>query len=82
MTHINCSNKFYIVIFHKDFIEINIINIPTNNYIKVKIYFDIVVYYQIENTVVKLNNGKIFNDEYELKTFFKLYNNINKPSMR
>ena len=73
MTHINCYNKYYTINFHEDYIGINIINIPSNNYDRAKIYFDIIVYFQI-NAIVKYNN-KIFNDEYELKKFFKMYKN-------
>ena len=75
MTHINCYNKYYTINFYEDYIEINIINIPTNNYDRAKIYFDIIVYFQID-AIVKYNN-KVFNDEHELKKFFKIYKNIN-----
>ena len=73
MIHINCYNKYYTINFYEDYIEINIINIPSNNYERAKIYFDIILYFQID-AIVKYNN-KIFNDEYELKKFFKIYKN-------
>ena len=37
--HTNCYNKYYTINYYEDFIEINIINIPTDNYERVKIFF-------------------------------------------
>ena len=37
---------------------------------KSKLYFDLIVYYSIDNTMIKYN-GKIFHNEEELKKFFK-----------
>ena len=70
MPHTNCYSRYYTIVFHEDFIEINIIKIPDNNYEKGKLYFDLSPYYQIENTVIKYQN-KIFYNENELKKFFK-----------
>ena len=59
MIHQDCYNKYYTINF-----------IPKDNFNKAKIYFDLAVYYSIDNTIIKYN-GKIFYTEEELKHFFK-----------
>ena len=68
--HQDCYNKNYTVNFYSDYIEIMINFIPKDNYNLDKLYFDLVVYYMIDNTIIKYNN-KIFHYEDELKHFFK-----------
>ena len=46
---------------------------PKDNFNKAKIYFDLVVYYSIDNTIIKYK-GKIFYTEEELKNCFKCIN--------
>ena len=58
-------NKFY-----EDHIEIEINFIPKDNFNKAKIYFDLAVYYSIDNTIIKYK-GKHFYNEQELKHFLK-----------
>ena len=52
-----------------DNIEIIINFIPKDNYNRHKLYFNLIVYYMIDNTIIKYN-GKIFHNE-ELKIFFQ-----------
>ena len=68
--HQDCYNKYYTVNFYEDHIEIDIINIPSDSYNKGKLYFDLIVYFMIDNTILKYK-GKIFHNEEELKKFFK-----------
>ena len=68
--HQDCYNKYYLINYYEDHIEIEINFIPKNNFNKAKIYFDLAVYYSIDNTIIKYN-GKIFYNEQELKHFFK-----------
>ena len=70
MIHQDCYNKYYTINFYKGYIEIEINFIPKDNFNKAKIYFDLVVYYSIDNTIIKYK-GKIFNKEEELKNIFK-----------
>ena len=73
MIHQDCYDKYFTVKYFKDYIELEINFIPkNNNYIKGKIFFDIIPYFQIPNTVIKYNN-KIFHNENELKKFFRMY---------
>ena len=67
--HQDCYNKYYTVNFYEDRIEIDIINIPSDNYNKGKLYFDLIVYFMIDNTIRKYND-KIFHNEEELKKLF------------
>ena len=73
--HQDCYNKYYTINFYENHIEIEINFIPKDNFNKGKIYFDLVVYYKIDNTIIKYN-GKFFHNEQELKHFFKTQQNI------
>ena len=80
MIHQDCYNKYYIINYFKDYIEVEINFVPKDNFNKSKIYFDLVVYYKIKNTIIKYN-GKIF---YNKETFLfatnirlNLHNNKN-----
>ena len=53
MIHQNCYNIYYTINLYEDHIEIEI------NFNKAKIYFDLAVYYSIDNTIIKYK-GKIF----------------------
>ena len=68
--HRDCYNKYYTINFYENHIEIEINFIPKDSFNKAKIYFDLVVYYSIDNKIIKYN-GKIFHTEEELKNFFK-----------
>ena len=70
MIHQDCYNKYYTINYFNDHIKIEINFIPKDNFNKAKINFDLVVFYQIDNTIIK-HNSKIFYTEEELKYFFK-----------
>ena len=70
MIHQDCYNKYYTINYYKDHIEIEINFIPKDNFNKAKIYFDIVVSYKIDNTIIKYKNKNFYTEE-ELKYFFK-----------
>ena len=70
MIHQDCYNKYYTINYYNDHIEIEINCIPKDNFNKAKIYFDLTVYYSIDNTIIKYK-GKIFYTEKELKILFK-----------
>ena len=67
---INCCSKYYNIIFYEDHIEIDIINIPSDNYYRGKLYFDLILFYRNNKNIIKYN-GKIFYTEEELRIFFK-----------
>ena len=79
MIHQDCYNKYYTINFYEDHIEIEISFIPKDNFNKAKIYFDLVVYYKIDNTIMEYN-GKFFHTEHELKHFFKTQQNVHLNS--
>ena len=79
MIHQDCYNKYYTINFYEDHIEIETNFIPKDNFNKAKIYFDLVVYCSIDNTIIKYK-GKIFHNEQELKYFFKTQQNIHLNS--
>ena len=68
--HQDYYNKYYTINYYEDHIGIKINFIPKNNFNKSKIYFDLVVFYKIDNTIIKYN-GKIFYTEEDLRKFFK-----------
>ena len=51
--HRDCYNKYYTINFYENHIEIEINFIPKDNFNKAKIYFDLVAFYQIDNTIIK-----------------------------
>ena len=51
--HQDCYNKYYAVNFYENHIEIEINFIPKDNFNKAKIYFNLVVYYKIDNAIIK-----------------------------
>ena len=71
MIHQDCYNKYYAINYFNDHIEIEINFIPKDNFNKAKIYFDLVVLYKIEKTVIKYKD-KIFYNGEELKKFFEI----------
>ena len=75
MIHQDCYNKYYTINYFNDHIEKEISFIPKDNFNKAKIYFDLVVYHEIDNTIIKYN-GKFFHNEQQLKHFFKTQQNI------
>ena len=77
--HQDYYNKYYTISYYEDHIEIEINFILKDNFNKAKIYFDLAVYYSIDNTIIKYN-GKIFHNEQELKHFFKTQQNIHLNS--
>ena len=69
----DCYNKYYTINYYEDHIEIEISFIPKDSFNKAKIYFDLVVYYSIDNTIIKYK-GKIFHKEEELENFLNVLN--------
>ena len=72
MIHQDCYNKYYTINYFNDHIEIEINFIPKDNFNKAKIYFDLVVYYSIDNTIIK-HNGKIFLHRRRIRNIFQMY---------
>ena len=70
--HQDFYNEKYTINFYKEHIEIIINFIPKDNYNKGKLFFDLIPYYDIDNTIIKFNN-KIFYNHDELKRFFKYF---------
>ena len=58
--------------YYEDYLEIEINFIPKDNYNKSRIFFDLVIFYKIDNTKI-IYNGKIFYNEKELEKFFKWF---------
>ena len=50
----DCYNKYYTINYYEDHIEIEIYFIPKDKFNKAKIYFDLVVFYKIDNAIIKL----------------------------
>ena len=71
--HQDTYHKDYTINFYQEHIEIEINFIPEDNYNRGKLYFDLIPYFDIENTMIKYNN-KIFYNQDELKLFFKSFN--------
>ena len=71
--HQDCYNRNYTVNFYTDNIEIIINFVPKDNYNRDKLYFDLIVYFMINYTIIKYKD-KIFHKEEELKNFLNVLN--------
>ena len=71
--HQDCINEEYCTNFYKDYIEIVILKIPDNEYKRGELFFNISIYFEIENTIVKYND-KTFTNKEDLKSFLKSFN--------
>ena len=69
--HQDCYNKNYTVNFYQDYIEIVINFIPKDNYNRGKLYFDLIPYFEIDNTIIKYKNNIFYNNE-ELKSILQI----------
>ena len=63
-------NKYYNLNFYKSHKEIKINSMPEDNFNRNKLFYDFLSYYEFDNIIIKYKN-KIFNNEKELKLFFK-----------
>ena len=68
------TNKHYNLNFYKSHIELEIKFIPEDDLNRNRLYYDLILYYEIDNVVIRYKN-KILNNEKELKLFFKLHKN-------
>ena len=46
--------KYYTINFHEDYIEIIINFIPKDNYHRGELFFDLIPYFEIDNTNIKI----------------------------
>ena len=67
-------NKYYNLNFYKSYLEIEIDSLPEDNFNKNKLFYDLVLYFELNNTIIRHKN-KIFENQKELKLFFKSYKN-------
>ena len=70
-------NEYYNLNFYKSHIEIKINRIPEDDFNRNKLFYDLILYYEIDNIIIRYKN-KIFNNEKELKLLFKLHKNAIK----
>ena len=67
--------KYYKLNFLKNYVEIEIINIPNDDFDKNKIYYDIVLYFELNYNIIIRYKNFIINNKYERKNLY--YNIIN-----
>ena len=72
--HQDCINEQYCTNFYENHIEIVILKIPNSEYKRGELFFNISIYFEIENTIVKYKD-KTFENKEDLKSFFKSFNN-------
>ena len=66
------TNKYYKLNFYKNYIEVEINHLPNNNFNRNKLYYDLTLYFELKNITIRYTN-KIFDNQKELKLFFKSY---------
>ena len=65
-------NKYYNLNFYEKYMEIEINYLPKNDFNKNKLFYDLILYYKLNDTIIRYKN-KIINNKKELKLFFKSY---------
>ena len=70
MIHQDFYNKHYVISYFKDHIVVYINFLPRDKFNRNEIYYDLVVFYKIKNTIIRYKD-KIFYNEEELRYFFK-----------
>ena len=71
--HQDTCNKEYTVNFHENYIEVIINFIPKDNYNKCELFFNISIYFDIDNTIIKYKDN-VFHNKEDLKLFLKSFN--------
>ena len=71
--HEDCNAQDYCVTFYKDYIQIDIINIPKDEHNRSELLSNISIYFTIENTIVKYKDN-VFHTKEELKIFLESFN--------
>ena len=71
--HQDCFNEDYCTNFYEKHLEIIILEIPNDEYKRGELFFNISIYFEIENTIVKYND-KTFKNKEDLKLFLKSFN--------
>ena len=66
------TNKYYNLNFYKSHIEIKINFLPEDDFNKNKLFYDLLLYFELNDTIIRYKN-KIINNKKELKLFFKSY---------
>ena len=58
--------KYYKLNFYKKYIEVEIIYIPEDNINKNKLFYDLILYFELNNIIIRYKNF-IINNKYELE---------------
>ena len=66
------TNKYYKLNFYEDYIEVEINHLPNNNFNRNKLYYDLILYFELKNITIRYKN-KNFHNQKKLKLFFKSY---------
>ena len=66
------TNKYYNLNFYEKYIEVELNYLPKDDFNKNRLFYDLILYFEINNITIRHKN-KIFNNERELKLFFKSY---------
>ena len=62
------TNKYYNLTFYKSYLEIKINSLPKDNFNKNKLFYDLVLYYELNDTIIRYKNFILCNKK-ELKLF-------------
>ena len=68
------TNKHYNLNFYKTHIELEINFISEDDFNRDKLYYDLILYYEIDDIIIRYEN-KVINNEKELKLFFESHKN-------
>ena len=72
------TNKYYSLNFYKSYLEIEINSLPKDNFNKNKLFYDLVLYFELNDTIIRYKN-KIIENEKELELSFRSHkNNIHR----
>ena len=59
------TNKYYKLNFYENYIEVEINHLSNNNFNRNKLYYDLILYFELKNITIRYKN-KIFNNQKDI----------------
>ena len=61
------TDKYYKLNFYENYIEVEINHLPNNNFNRNKLFYDLILYFELNNIIIIRYKKFIINNQNELK---------------